>query len=99
MVQTPNGTIVAFAEARHGSCGDGAVQGIAVRRSFDGGHTWGPVATAVGNASYYVGNPSVMYVSQCLCVLARFETHWYSHISVYDSGVHAIVMNLKCVCN
>lgn len=64
MVQTPNGTIVAFAEARHGSCGDGAVQGIAVRRSFDGGRTWGPVTTAVGNASYYVGNPSVTYVSQ-----------------------------------
>ena len=34
-----------------------------------------------------------------VCVLARFDTKWYSHISVYMPGVHVIVMNLKCVCN
>ena len=33
IVQTTKGVLVAFAEAREGSCGDGAVHSIAVRRS------------------------------------------------------------------
>ena len=37
------GTLVAFAEARHGSCSDGAVHEIAVTRSSDGGKTWDKV--------------------------------------------------------
>lgn len=62
VVQTDKGTLLAFAEARHGSCSDSAVEGLAVRRSTDGGQTWFEVSTAVGNASYLVGNPTSVYV-------------------------------------
>jgi hypothetical protein len=40
IVQTKTGALVAFAEAREGSCGDGAVHSIAVRSSVDNGTTW-----------------------------------------------------------
>ena len=63
VVSTSNGTLVAFAEARIGhpvpgnssafkpSCDDCTVNGIAQRRSTDGGKTWGPVAWAVSDVS------------------------------------------------
>ena len=58
VAHTPT-AIVAFAEARIGSCSDGAVQGIATRRSIDEGVTWSDgVSFAVGNASFLVGNPT-----------------------------------------
>ena len=46
VVQTENGTIVAFAEARHG--GDASAARIAVRSSLDGGATWSNVTFAAG---------------------------------------------------
>jgi len=60
VMQTLNGTLLAFAEARYGSCGDGAVREISFRRSTDGGKTWSPAAPAVGSADYLVGNPSAV---------------------------------------
>eukprot|EP00930_Biecheleria_cincta_P045476 TRINITY_DN31339_c0_g1_i1.p1 TRINITY_DN31339_c0_g1~~TRINITY_DN31339_c0_g1_i1.p1 ORF type:complete len:355 (-),score=31.64 TRINITY_DN31339_c0_g1_i1:70-1134(-) len=57
IVQTANGTLLAFAEARHGSCGDGAVHEIVTRRSTDGGKTWQSIAVVVGSARDVVGNP------------------------------------------
>lgn len=56
-VRTTKGTVLAFAEGRHGSCGDGAVQDIVVRRSTDHGAKWSKLSVAVGNASHVVGNP------------------------------------------
>lgn len=66
IVQTAAGVLVAFAEARHGSCGDGAVHEIAMRRSSDGGATWLPkdnVTFVVGSASMPLGNPAAVYDS------------------------------------
>eukprot|EP00041_Stephanoeca_diplocostata_P011805 m.195141 g.195141 ORF g.195141 m.195141 type:complete len:357 (-) comp18676_c0_seq7:3126-4196(-) len=60
VVMTSNKTLIAMAEARHGSCSDSAVHEIAVRRSFDGGRTWSPVTFAVGGDTYYVGNPDAV---------------------------------------
>jgi sialidase-1 len=63
VVQTNKGTIIAFAEARLNSCNDGAVQAISTRRSTDGGKTWSTVKPAVGNSSYFVGNPSAVFTA------------------------------------
>lgn len=61
IVQSNKGTLIAFAEARHGSCSDSAVHEIAVRRSTDSGATWGSVISAVGNDTYFVGNPTSLF--------------------------------------
>ena len=57
IVATPTGALLAFAEARHGSCADDATREIALRRSADGGRTWSEIAFVAGNASLPVGNP------------------------------------------
>jgi sialidase-1 len=58
IIQTTNGVLLAFAEARKGSCSDGAAYSIAQRRSLDGGITWSNVTFPVGSSEYMVGNPS-----------------------------------------
>jgi sialidase-1 len=60
VVQTLDGTLVAFAEARRGSCGDGDSHEIASRRSKDGGITWDALSIAAGNETYWVGNPEAV---------------------------------------
>eukprot|EP00040_Diaphanoeca_grandis_P044672 m.13213 g.13213 ORF g.13213 m.13213 type:complete len:443 (-) comp9635_c0_seq1:135-1463(-) len=60
IVQTSKGSLVAFAEARHDSCSDGAVHEIATRRSIDNGTTWQNMSFAVGGDEYYVGNPDAV---------------------------------------
>jgi len=60
VVQTPDGTLVAFAEARRGSCGDGDSHEIASRRSTNGGITWDALSMAAGNETYWVGNPEAV---------------------------------------
>ncbi|KAJ8608432.1 hypothetical protein CTAYLR_009590 [Chrysophaeum taylorii] len=48
VVETSLRSLLAFAEARHGSCSDSASREIAVRRSTDAGRSWGPVVFAAG---------------------------------------------------
>ena len=63
IIQTKSGVLLAFAEARFGSCGDSAVHEISLRRSLDGGTTWTAPRSAVGNATYLVGNPTAVALS------------------------------------
>ena len=58
IVQTTSGALVASAEARVGSCGDGAVHSIAVRSSVDNGTTWGDVSFIKGPGGGMIGNPT-----------------------------------------
>jgi len=49
IIQTHKGTLLAFSEARLGGCSDQGAHHLALRRSSDGGKTWGAVITvAVG---------------------------------------------------
>eukprot|EP00965_Chrysotila_dentata_P235885 6201009-Pleurochrysis_carterae.AAC.2 len=61
VVQTESGVLVAFAEARHGSCADNNVHEIAARRSLDGGFTWSKLTFVAGSSAVHAGNPSVTF--------------------------------------
>ena len=57
VVRAANGTVVAFAEGRVADCGDDGDIDIVLRRSSDGGKTWGPLqVVSDGNGGTH-GNP------------------------------------------
>ena len=60
VVQTAAGSLLAFAEARHGSCLDAYAVHIVSRASHDGGRTWSDLAVVAGNASVRLGNPTAV---------------------------------------
>jgi sialidase-1 len=57
IVRAPNGMVLAFAEGRVADCGEDGDIDIVLRRSSDGGKTWGPIqVVSDGNGSTH-GNP------------------------------------------
>lgn len=58
VVATPDGTLLAFCEGRVGSRDDFGNIGIVLKRSTDGGRTWGPLKAAVKNGDDLAGNPA-----------------------------------------
>ncbi|GAA2316346.1 exo-alpha-sialidase [Streptomyces hawaiiensis] len=58
MVRTTSGTLLAFAEGRVLNCGDAADIDIVVKRSTDGGRTWGPLQVVTEGAGDTHGNPA-----------------------------------------
>eukprot|EP00936_MAST-01D_sp_MAST-1D-sp1_P002664 g2664.t1 len=75
------GVLVAFAEGRIGSCNDCVVNGIVMRRSVDGGRTWGNYSWAVpptktdasGRDGMDIGgNPSAVWDSDRNVLLLQF---------------------------
>lgn len=48
LIQVESGAILAFSEARKGSCNDQAPKYLAVRISVDSGRTWLPEQVAIG---------------------------------------------------
>ena len=76
IVQAHSGALVAFAESRKGSCADSAVFELASRRSLDGGKTWTAPVSAVGNASFLVGNPAAVTLSdgRIMVIFVRHST-------------------------
>lgn len=58
IVKTKDGTLLAFAEGRVLNCGDAADIDIVLKRSTDGGRTWGPLQVVnEGNGDTH-GNPA-----------------------------------------
>ncbi|MFF4960157.1 exo-alpha-sialidase [Streptomyces sp. NPDC001222] len=58
VVKTKKGTLLAFAEGRVLNCGDAADIDIVVKRSTDGGRTWGPLQVVDEGAGDTHGNPA-----------------------------------------
>jgi sialidase-1 len=57
IVQTPDGTLLAFAEARKNDCDDfGDIQ-IVMRSSHDDGQSWSSLQTVASNGKLQTGNP------------------------------------------
>lgn len=57
VVQANDGTILAFAEGRVASCADDGHIDVVVRRSADGGRTWGPIQVIDEGRGGTSGNP------------------------------------------
>ncbi|GAA2728552.1 sialidase family protein [Streptomyces nogalater] len=58
LVRTTDGTLLAFAEGRVLNCGDAADIDIVLKRSTDGGRTWGPLRVVTEGAGDTHGNPA-----------------------------------------
>jgi sialidase-1 len=58
IVRTVQGTLLAFAEGRVLNCGDAADIDIVVKRSTDGGRTWGPLQVVTHGDGDTHGNPA-----------------------------------------
>ncbi|MFF7239148.1 exo-alpha-sialidase [Streptomyces collinus] len=57
-VVTRRGTVLAFAEGRHGGAGDSGDIDVLLRRSTDGGCTWGPQTVVAAGEGDTRGNPA-----------------------------------------
>ncbi|MFJ2256765.1 exo-alpha-sialidase [Streptomyces sp. NPDC087844] len=58
VVRTTKGTLLAFAEGRVNDCGDAGDIDIVLKRSTDGGRTWGPLQVINEGAGDTHGNPA-----------------------------------------
>jgi sialidase-1 len=58
VVATGGGTLLAFAEGRRSSAADHGDIDIVLRRSADGGRTWGPLCVVSANGTDLAGNPA-----------------------------------------
>ncbi|MFJ7061032.1 hypothetical protein ACIQVA_25470 [Streptomyces microflavus] len=59
LVTTPSGALPAFAEGRVATCGDIGHNDIVMRKSTDGGRSWGPLKVVAGAADEDAhGNPA-----------------------------------------
>jgi sialidase-1 len=57
VLQTKGGSLLAFCEARKKSCSDTGNIDLVMRRSEDGGKTWGPLITVWEDGDNVCGNP------------------------------------------
>ncbi|MFI5550362.1 exo-alpha-sialidase [Streptomyces sp. NPDC051738] len=58
ITKTKDGTLLAFAEGRVLNCGDAADIDLVLKRSTDGGRTWGPLQVVNDGAGDTHGNPA-----------------------------------------
>lgn len=83
IVQAQNGTILAFAEARKNSLSDYGDVDLVVKRSHDGGQTWGPIQFIADNGSEEAGNPCVVVDQDTGNVIVMYTEHFRNpHVSV-----------------
>jgi sialidase-1 len=58
LIATQKGTLLAFCEGRKNSASDSGNIDLLLRRSFDGGRTWGPVQVVADLGDDTIGNPA-----------------------------------------
>ncbi len=58
LVKSPAGTILAFAEGRRNGCSDTGSIDLVLKRSMDGGKTWGPLQVVWTDGDNTCGNPA-----------------------------------------
>lgn len=58
IIETTEGTLIAFAEGRVTDAADDGDVDLVTRRSTDGGLTWGPLEVIADMGSDFIGNPS-----------------------------------------
>ncbi|MFN4144504.1 MAG: exo-alpha-sialidase [Runella sp.] len=61
IVKAPNGTLLAFAEARKLTCSDHGDVRIVLKRSTDNGQTWGKQQVVADNGNDQAGNPAPVF--------------------------------------
>lgn len=72
LLETANGELLAFAEGRRRSVSDTGLIEIVLRRSRDGGRTFGPIEVAVQEPAMTCGNPTPTLVPETGTVLLPF---------------------------
>lgn len=64
LLVTPRGTVLAFCEGRKDSRGDSGNIDLVLRRSTDGGSTWGPLQVIADDGPHTMGNPCPVFDRQ-----------------------------------
>src|SRR5437763_17129661 len=61
LLATPKGTLLAFCEGRKNSSSDSGDIDLLLRRSLDGGKTWGEVQKIADMGTDTIGNPTPVF--------------------------------------
>ena len=91
IVRTDAGTLVAFAEGRRGGAGDAGEIDLVLRRSVDGGTTWGPLLVVHSDPPHTVGNPAPVVdpASGDIVLLTVRTAGWASEDRILSGEVEA----------
>ena len=75
LLTTQRGTLLAFAEGRAGDRSDQAANHIVLKRSSDGGRTWGPLQVVVRDGKNSLNNPCVVQEQASGRILLMFQCY------------------------
>lgn len=74
VVRTDEGTVLAFAEGRVASSSDSGDIDLVLKRSTDGGRTWGPLQVVSRNGGGTAGNPAPVVIGGGRIVLVQVHS-------------------------
>jgi sialidase-1 len=76
LITTSRGAVLAFAEGRKNNCGDAGDIDLVVRRSEDGGKTWGPLHVIWDDSTNTCGNPTPVVDEATGAVILLSTWNW-----------------------
>lgn len=89
LVVTQSGVLLAFCEARHNASGDHAENDILLKRSSDGGRTWGPVQVVAKDGRNSLNNPTAVIVRETGRIILMYQ-RWPCGYHAGDDPAHNI---------